>query len=221
MRTPYYSLDRLRAYFHKHLIATVEPLRLALGTPARATLFRMLAKTEALSSYSHRGKFYTLRSIAQFNAKGLWEYQQVRFCRFGNLLETLKELVECSVGGYSAKELEEIVGVKTKHGLAELVGRKRLERRGHNGVYIYWSAQHSKAREQQRKRKEQTVDLPSALLGSKSRLVLQEATKRPSSCSGVHWTKGSGGCMQGLNRPEWVTVATSSSPSSLASTAIR
>lgn len=175
MRTPDYSLDRLRAYLHKHLIGTFEQLRRALGTPARATVFRMLAKTDALSSYSHRGKFYTLRSIAGFNAKGLWEYKQVRFSRYGNLLETLKELVERSPCGHSAKELEEMVGVKTKHALAELVHRKELERRRLGGPYIYFSAQRTEARKQQRRRREKAVDLPSALLGSKSRLAVQEA----------------------------------------------
>ena len=175
MRTPDYSIDRLCDYLHKHVIATFEQLRRALGTPGRATLFRMLANTDTLSSYSHRGKFYTLRSVAQFDAKGLWEYEQVRFSRFGNLLETLRELVERSPRGYTAKEVEQIVAVKSKHALAELVSRKLLERHRHDGVYVYLSAQRGKAAEQQRKRRERTVNLPTVLLGSKSRLALQEA----------------------------------------------
>jgi hypothetical protein len=175
MKTPHYSVDRLCAYLQQHLIATFEQLRRALGSPGRATVFRMLAKTDALSSYSHRGRFYTLRSIAGFSAKGLWECKQVRFSRFGNLLETLQELVERSPRGYSAKELEEMVGVKTKHALVELVQRTDLERHRLGGRYIYVSAQRTRAREQQRRRREKELDLPSALLGSQSRLALQEA----------------------------------------------
>ncbi len=125
----------------------------------------MLAKTDALSSYPHRGRFYTLRSIAGFNAKGLWEYKQVRFSRFGNLLDTLKELVERSMRGYSAKELEKMVGVKTKHGLVELVQRGDLERHRLGGRYIYVSAQRTKPREQQRRRREKELDLPSVCSG--------------------------------------------------------
>jgi len=175
MRTPDYSLDRLHAYLHKHLIGTFDQLSRAVGTPARATLFRLLAKTDALSSYSHRGGYYTLRSIARFNARGLWEYEQVRFSRFGNLLETLRGLVERSPRGHSARELEEIVSVKTKHALAELVERKLLTRQRHSALYVYLSAQRTKAREQQKQRREQALDLPSALLGSKCPLAVQEA----------------------------------------------
>jgi len=65
--------------------------------------------------------------------------------------------------------------VKTKHALAELVDRKLLTRQRHSALYVYLSAQRTKAREQQKQRREQALDLPSALLGSKCPPAVQEA----------------------------------------------
>src|SRR5437879_1753225 len=106
MRTPHYSLDRLRQYMEKHRIATLKQLRRALGNPARITIFRLLGKADGISSYSDRGKYYTLRSIPSFDAHGLWQCRKVRFSRFGNLLQTLKVLVERSACGYTAQQLQ-------------------------------------------------------------------------------------------------------------------
>ena len=64
-KTKYHRQD-LRDFFDANKIATLDQLKSALGNPARSTLFRKLAQLEYLSSYSHRGKVYTLRSIARF-----------------------------------------------------------------------------------------------------------------------------------------------------------
>ena len=175
MRTPFYSVDKLRRYLGKRLMATFEQLRNALGSPARITLFRLLEKVGGLNSYSHRGKYYTLRSIPRFNAKGLWEHKAVRFSRYGNLLETLKVLVEQSDCGYTAKQLQDQVGVKTKHALMELVKREDLQRLSQDGVYVYFGHQRAQAREQQKARRQQQADLPTVMLGPKSRLAVEEA----------------------------------------------
>lgn len=39
-----------------------------------------------LTSYSHRGRFYTLREIARFDANGLWSHDLAWFSRHGALL---------------------------------------------------------------------------------------------------------------------------------------
>ena len=73
MKTPRYSIETLCAYLTQRLIASFEQIRQKLGNPARATIFRLFEKAEVLSSYSHRGKYYTLRSIPRFGAQGLWK----------------------------------------------------------------------------------------------------------------------------------------------------
>ena len=113
-----YHLQALRQFFDQHKIATLDQLREALGSPARCTVFRKLGDLQYLSSYSHRGKYYTLKSIARFSEQGLWSFHSVWFSRFGNLLETAQALVHHSDAGYSAAELKDIdiIGFCVKHG---------------------------------------------------------------------------------------------------------
>ncbi len=175
MRTAHYSLDKLQQHLNNHLIATFNELRRILSYPARITLFRLLEKADGLSSYSHRGKYYTLRSIARFDTRGLWEHKSVRFSRYGNLLRTLTELVEGSTEGYTAQQLQDQVGIKTKHALRELVERDQLQRQRLDGVYVYFAAQRARAREQHKARRQQQTEFPAVMLGPKARLAVEEA----------------------------------------------
>ena len=175
MRTPQYSLARLRHYLERHFIGTFKQIGRALGDPARITVFRLLHKAGGLSSYSHRGKYCTLGSVPRFDARGLWKHREIGFSRFGNLLETLKALVNRSPRGYTAQELQEQVGVKTKHALLQLVARKDLQRIRQEGVYVYLAGPVARARDQQTTRRQQQVPLPGALLGPKARLAIEEA----------------------------------------------
>ena len=153
MNTAKYHLQDIRDFFDAHKIATFDQLKAVLGNPARCTLFRKLAQLEYLSSYSHRGKFYTLRSIARFTEPGLWSCQSVWFSRFGNLLQTAKALVAQSVAGYSAAELKDILHVKTKHALTQLVRCDLLGRKKFDSVYVYLSVETAVARRQEKARK--------------------------------------------------------------------
>jgi len=153
MNTPKYQLKALKHFFDKHKIATLDQLREALGNPARCTVFRKLGDLQYLSSYSHRGKYYTLQSIARFSQQGLWSFGSVWFSRFGNLLQTAQAFVHHSDAGYSAAELKDIVQVKTKHALTQLVREARLERETFDSVYVYLSAQKDVASRQIEARK--------------------------------------------------------------------
>jgi len=153
MNTTKYSVQAIEKFLKHHKIATIDQLRTTAGNPARCTIFRKLAELEYLSSYSHRGKFYTLRSIARFNAVGLWEHQSVWFSRFGNLLDTAEALVNNSDGGYTATELKEVLHVKTKHALTQLARSGRLQREPFESVYVYLSGEDHVADQQRKARK--------------------------------------------------------------------
>ena len=127
MNTPKYQLQELRQFFSDHKIATLPQLREALGNPARSTIFRKLGEVQYISSYSHRGKYYTLKSIARFTQQGLWSFNSVWFSRYGNLLQTTEAFIENSEAGYSSTELRAILQVKTKHALTQLFREGRLQ----------------------------------------------------------------------------------------------
>ncbi len=153
MKNTRYTIQALEEFLEQHRIATFEQLKTALGNPARCTIFRKLAELEYLSSYSHRGKYYTLRSIARFNALGLWSYRSVWFSHFGNLLDTAEALVEDSEAGYTAAELKDVLHVKTKHALTQLARSDRLQREPFDSVYVYLSGQSHVAERQRQARK--------------------------------------------------------------------
>ena len=175
MNTTKYHLQALKQFFDQHKIATLDQLREALGNPARCTVFRKLGDLQYLSSYSHRGKYYTLKSIARFSEQGLWSFRSVWFSRFGNLLQTCQAFVHHSDAGYSAAELKDILQVKTKHALTQLVRDGRLARETFDSVYVYLSAQKDVASRQIRARKALLQQSPASLIVANPDLATDEA----------------------------------------------
>jgi hypothetical protein len=170
-----YHLQNIRDFFDAHKIATLDQLKAVLGNPARCTLFRKLAQLDYLSSYSHRGKFYTLQSIARFTEPGLWSCRSVWFSRFGNLLQTAEALVTRSEAGYSATELKDILHVKTKHALTHLVRCGLLERKKFDSVYVYLSVEDAVARKQEKARKVRLKKSFASIIVTNPDLAVEEA----------------------------------------------
>ena len=175
MNTSKYHLQTIRQFFDHNKIATLDQLREALGNPARCTVFRKLGDLQYLSSYSHRGKYYTLKSIARFSKQGLWSFESVWFSRFGNLLQTAEAFVHHSDAGYSAAELKDILQVKTKHALTQLVRETRLGRETFDSVYVYLSAQKQVASRQIEARRALLNQSPASLIVANPDLATNEA----------------------------------------------
>src|SRR5205823_15082515 len=97
MRPLSFRPDDLRALLLRNKIATLEELKQTLGTPVDVTVFRKLKPLDYLTSYSHRGRYYTLREVARFDDHGLWSKGDVCFSRFGTLLATAEALDRKSV----------------------------------------------------------------------------------------------------------------------------
>ena len=114
------DIDRLRGLFAKRLIATMDMLKKTVGTVADLTVFRKLRELDYCTSYSHRGRFYTLRELAEFDENGLWWIRSVGFSSRGTLVATAEGLVNASEAGYAVEELDAIVRVGTKDVLPKL-----------------------------------------------------------------------------------------------------
>ena len=83
MNTMRYKAETVASFLKRRKIATLEEIGKAVGSASERTVFRRLSQLKYLSSYSHRGKFYTLRSIAKFTPEGLWSLHSVWFSHFG------------------------------------------------------------------------------------------------------------------------------------------
>jgi hypothetical protein len=120
----------------------------ALGTRVDMTVFRKLAPLSHLTSYSHRGGFYTLPTIAQFDDEGLWMAREAWFSKHGTLLDTAEALVRDSTTGFHANELEVRLHVPVKDALRQLTQAGRIHRSEHAGLYLYTAPSRERRQEQ-------------------------------------------------------------------------
>lgn len=148
MRPTRYLLQPLLDLFKRRRALTMPEMKTALGTRVDMTVFRKLATLDYLTSYSHRGGYYTLRSIPRFDAQGLWLARGAWFSRHGNLLDTAQVLVNESRAGYHAGELEELLHVPVKDVLRELCQAGRIHREASHRLYLYTHKDRRRRQEQ-------------------------------------------------------------------------
>jgi hypothetical protein len=139
MRSESFHAEDLAKALRRSKIATMPELKQALGTPVDVTVFRKLKQLAYRTSYSHRGRYYTLDETAQFDQNGLWSFRSVWFSRQGTLLDTAQAFVENSSAGYFVEELDHRLHVGTKEPLLRLVRQGRLSRQPVEGLYLYCS----------------------------------------------------------------------------------
>ncbi len=148
MRSENTGLNVVKNYLKRHKIGTLDQLKKELFTSSTMTVFRKLKSLEYLSSYSHRGKYYTLNSIPEFDETGLWSFNSIYFSKYGNLIETIREFVDQSRAGFSAQELGQILNVEVKHPLLALFTKNRIYRKKISNIFIYFSPGRSKRQQQ-------------------------------------------------------------------------
>jgi hypothetical protein len=140
MRPVLFSNQPLLRLLRRSKIATLDQLSAALGSASSITVFRKLGQLQYRTSYSHRGRFYTLDRIARFDDNGLWSHDSVWFSRFGTLVETAAAFVNRSPSGYFVAELHQALHVSVQDALLQLVSQGRLARQRVSGLYLYCSA---------------------------------------------------------------------------------
>lgn len=143
MRPLSFRSDELRALLLRNKIATLDELKQALGTTVDVTVFRKLKPLDYFTSYSHRGRYYTLREIARFDDKGLWSHASVWFSQSGTLLATAESLVNRSPRGYFADELARALHVEVQDALHQLAQQRRITRQMVSGLYLYTARESS------------------------------------------------------------------------------
>ena len=149
--------DAIQLLFQEKTVVRLHDLQAASQTDSRMTIYRALSRLHALTSYSHRGAYYTLPCSPVFDAHGLWAFQEVMFSQFGDLLDTTLALVEASTAGLLAAELDRLVRVESKHALLQLVRQGRVIRMPQGRQFVYLSTQPSVQRRQQLMRQENTA----------------------------------------------------------------
>src|SRR5580704_7342528 len=203
MRPPSFDPQAIRKHLLRHKIATLPELKITLGTSADLTVFRKLKLLDYLSSYTHRGRYYTLRETARFDDAGLWSHDAVWFSRYGTLVSTIESFVNQSPRGWFADELADRLHAEVQDPLLDLVRTERLRRSEVAGRFLYTSADGRQARDQLRTMLPRSRYPP---MNSKRRFCFSTAC----------WMSSSVVCSPGWSRSSWGTAATPFWPTSSA-----
>lgn len=159
MKTLSLSAKALLSFLNKKKIATIDELKSILSTRSRMTVFRHLKLLGYITSYSHRGRFYSLKRIAKFNELGLWFFRSAKFSILDTLRKTIEYIIDLSDRGYCAVELEHILKIKVDDALLELIKNKIVVREKVDGVYIYFARNPGLRKQQVLFRKDSTQNL--------------------------------------------------------------
>lgn len=150
----------LAALFRRTPVVDLDALRHALHTPSRTTVFRALRPLEYLTSYSHGGRYYTLRRLPRFDRRGLWWHDDIGFSAHGTLRKTLVALVETAPVGHTHEELRQVVRLRVHDTLRQLVDGGALVRRPWQAVSVYLSARTEIAEAQWGRRQDLRAPVP-------------------------------------------------------------
>ena len=140
MRTLQNSNDSLViANFTKKKVLTINELQILIPLLSVRTIYSRLKCWNAITSYNKNGKFYTLTTIAIFDSYGLWHYNDIHFSKYGNLKQTLTQLIRSSENGLNAFEIGELLRMDYRSFLSHFSLLEEIQRTKIDGIYIWFS----------------------------------------------------------------------------------
>ncbi len=139
MRTAQYSVNQLEKQFESQIILDMKKMKAIIGTDVDMTIYRNLKRLCYVSSYSHAGKYYSLKRFAKFDLHGLWHNNDIHFSNMGTLKKTIIELLSKSKDGYTAKELQELLKVFPNNVLLALFQNNQIVREQIGNNFVYFS----------------------------------------------------------------------------------
>ena len=105
------------------------------------------------TSYNQNGRYYTMPTVPQFDDNGLWHHKKIYISRYGNLKNTIIELVTHSSFGLTGKEIGAIVRLDPRSFLHHFRNTKGIQREKRGGVYVYYSSNLVTYTQQKKRRK--------------------------------------------------------------------
>lgn len=118
-------------------VVEFKDLQVALSNASRATTFRYLKRVSYQRSYNHNGRYYTRQDPARYDRLGLFSCGDIHFSRDRTVGETIKRLVQESVAGWTALELQNALHVRVQVFLLDAVRNAAVVREKLGGFYVY------------------------------------------------------------------------------------
>jgi len=150
--------------FRKKKVMTIDDLVNSMNC-STITVRRYLKQWHVITSYNKNGCYYVLPDIPKFNTYGLWQYKTIRFSKYGSLKQSIIHLVEDSICGKDASEISQLVDMDPHSILSRLIRKSDLQRKKVSGVFVYFSVNEQRLKNQFQKRLEmrtpESIGLPS------------------------------------------------------------
>jgi len=137
--------SQLAELFNQEKCYTIDQLSRRLNY-SLISIRRFLKVMGYYSSFTHNSKWYTLRSIPSFDNNGIWFYQDIGFCKHGNLNQTIGRFIDKSFQGLTAKDLFNILSVPCHPVLNQMYKKKKIDRFNTPKGFVYLSVSESKKR---------------------------------------------------------------------------
>jgi len=128
--------EKLVSLFAQQSCWMIKPLATAMGYSV-PSIRRFLGEIGYYSSFTHNGKWYTLRTIPQFNRDGIWFFDIIGFSRAGSLTNTLINLTTRSQTGMTAEQLGVKLRCRCHSILVQLYRHGKLQRQKQGRSYVY------------------------------------------------------------------------------------
>ena len=177
MPSPLPPAEQLQKLFSRRTCWMLAELSHVLGY-ARIGVRRFLKEIGYFSSYTHNGKWYTLRSTPRFDRDGLWRHRDIGFSKHGSLISTIACLINRSPAGLSARELTQKLRHPCSALLTNLHKGGALQRLKLGGEFRYLSTDAATDR-RQREQAQAAYPASESLSTYVAVLVLVEQVKHP------------------------------------------
>jgi hypothetical protein len=148
---------------------------------SKRTAQRKLKQWKTYRSFNFNGRFYVLQNIPEFDENGTWKYRNILFSKHGNLKATFEAVVSQSQAGLHAVEIGKIMKTNAYAFLSHFSRSAAIRKEKHKGIYLYFSDDPEKYREQKSHRNKLIqskvgADLPPDFLAV---IILVEFIKHP------------------------------------------
>lgn len=134
------------------------------------------------TSYNQNGRYYAMSTVPRFDDNGLWHYEDIYFSQYGNLKNTIVQLVERSPSGLTGKGIGALVRLDPRSFLHHFRNAGGIQREKTEDVYVYFSDNPVKYKQQRESRSRLTHPAGEFLSEADAVMILSALIKHHGIC---------------------------------------
>jgi len=139
--------------FKKRKVITI-PMLMNLLDCSTPTIRKRLRKWSVHTSYNKNGSYYALPEVVKFDKDGFWRYKQIFFSQYGNLKNTVIQIINASQAGLESTEIGKLTGLSPRSFMSHFHNIPEINREKCQGKYLYLSNDKSVLQRQKKAREE-------------------------------------------------------------------